>query len=175
MLQAYPEFNQALVNETATADLEWVKSFIVAIRNVRGEMDIAPSKPLSVLVRNLTADDSRRLQSNMAFLQNMAKLEAITVLADGDTAPACAAQLLGKMDILIPMAGLIDKEAELSRIAKLMEKAQQEHDRVANKLANQGFVAKAPEAVLAKEREKLSEALEAISKLKAQQAQIAAI
>lgn len=175
MLQAYPEFNQALVNETATADLEWVKSFIVAIRNVRGEMDIAPSKPLSVLVRNLTSDDSRRLQSNMAFLQNMAKLEAITVLADGDTAPACAAQLLGKMDILIPMAGLIDKEAELSRIAKLMEKAQQEHDRVANKLANQGFVAKAPEAVLAKEREKLSEALEAISKLKAQQAQIAAI
>ncbi len=175
MLQAYPEFNQALVNETATADLEWVKSFIVAIRNVRGEMDIAPSKPLSVLVRNLTADDSRRLQSNMAFLQNMAKLEAITVLADGDTAPACAAQLLGKMDILIPMAGLIDKEAELARIAKQMEKAQQEHDRVASKLANEGFVAKAPEAVLAKEREKLAEALEAITKLKAQQEQIAAI
>jgi valyl-tRNA synthetase len=175
MLQAYPEFNQALVNETATADLEWVKSFIVAIRNVRGEMDIAPSKPLSVLVRNLTADDSRRLQSNMAFLQNMAKLEAITVLADGDTAPACAAQLLGKMDILIPMAGLIDKEAELARIAKQLEKAQQEHDRVAGKLANQGFVAKAPEAVLAKEREKLAEALEAITKLKAQQEQIAAI
>lgn len=175
MLQAYPEFNQALVNETATADLEWVKSFIVAIRNVRGEMDIAPSKPLSVLVRNLTSDDSRRLQSNMAFLQNMAKLEAITVLNDGDTAPACAAQLLGKMDILIPMAGLIDKEAELARIAKQMEKAQQEHDRVASKLANEGFVAKAPEAVLAKEREKLAEALEAITKLKAQQAQIAAI
>jgi valyl-tRNA synthetase len=175
MLQAYPEFNQTLVNETATADLEWVKSFIVAIRNVRGEMDIAPSKPLSVLVRNLTSDDSRRLQSNMAFLQNMAKLEAITVLADGDKAPACAAQLLGKMDILIPMAGLIDKEAELARIAKQMEKAQQEHDRVASKLANEGFVAKAPEAVLAKEREKLSEALEAITKLKAQQEQIAAI
>lgn len=175
MLQAYPEFNQALVNETATADLEWVKSFIVAIRNVRGEMDIAPSKPLSVLVRNLTSDDSRRLQNNMAFLQNMAKLEAITVLADGDTAPACAAQLLGKMDILIPMAGLIDKEAELARIAKLMEKAQQEHDRVAGKLANEGFVAKAPEAVLAKEREKLAEAVEAMTKLKAQQAQIAAI
>jgi valyl-tRNA synthetase len=73
------------------------------------------------------------------------------------------------------MAGLIDKEAELARIAKQMEKAQQEHDRVASKLANEGFVAKAPEAVLAKEREKLAEALEAITKLKAQQEQIAAI
>ena len=175
MNQAYPAADGTLINPAAQADIEWVKSFILAIRNIRGEMDIAPTKPLPVLLRNLTSEDARRLEQNRALLLNLAKLESITVLGADDTAPASAAQLLGAMDLLIPMAGLIDKEAELSRIAKQLEKMQQEAARVAGKLANEGFVAKAPEAVLAKEREKLADAEAAISKLLAQQAQIAAL
>jgi valyl-tRNA synthetase len=175
MNEAYPAADSALINPAAQADIEWVKSFILAIRNIRGEMDIAPTKPLPVLLRNLTSEDARRLEQNRALLLNLAKLESITVLGADDTAPASAAQLLGAMDLLIPMAGLIDKEAELSRIAKQLEKMQQEAARVAGKLANEGFVAKAPEAVLAKEREKLADAEAAISKLLAQQAQIAAL
>jgi valyl-tRNA synthetase len=175
MNEAYPVADAALINPAAQADIEWVKSFILAIRNIRGEMDIAPTKPLPVLLRNLTSEDARRLEQNRALLLNLAKLESITVLGADDTAPASAAQLLGAMDLLIPMAGLIDKEAELSRIAKQLEKMQQEAARVAGKLANEGFVAKAPEAVLAKEREKLADAEAAISKLLAQQAQIAAL
>ncbi len=175
MNQAYPEADSALVNAAAQADIEWVKGFILAIRNIRGEMDIAPTKPLPVLLRNLSAEDSRRLEQNRALLLNLAKLDSITVLTAADTAPASAAQLLGAMDLLIPMAGLIDKDAELSRIAKQLEKMQQEVSRVAGKLANEGFVAKAPEAVLAKEREKLADAEAAVAKLLAQQAQIAAL
>lgn len=175
MNQAYPEADSALVNTAAQADIEWVKGFILAIRNIRGEMDIAPTKPLPVLLRNLSAEDSRRLEQNRALLLNLAKLESITVLGASDTAPASATQLLGSMDLLIPMAGLIDKDAELSRIAKQLEKMQQEVSRVAGKLANEGFVAKAPEAVLAKEREKLADAEAAVAKLLVQQAQIAAL
>ncbi len=175
MNQAYPTADSTLINPAAQADIEWVKSFILAIRNIRGEMDIAPTKPLPVLLRNLTSEDARRLEQNRALLLNLAKLDSITVLGADDTAPASATQLLGAMDLLIPMAGLIDKEAELSRIAKQLEKMQQEAARVAGKLANEGFVAKAPEAVLAKEREKLADAEAAISKLLAQQAQIAAL
>ncbi|RVU31994.1 valine--tRNA ligase [Rheinheimera riviphila] len=175
MLQAYPESDTTLVNDNAASDIEWVKNFIVAIRNIRGEMDIAPTKPLPLLLRNLSTEDSRRLEQNQALLLNLAKLDSITVLSTVDTAPACAAQLLGSMDLLIPMAGLIDKEAELTRIAKQLEKMQQEAARVAGKLANEGFVAKAPEAVLAKEREKLADAEAAIVKLLAQQAEIAAL
>jgi valyl-tRNA synthetase len=175
MNQAYPEADSALVNTAAQADIEWVKGFILAIRNIRGEMDIAPTKPLPVLLRNLSAEDSRRLEQNRALLLNLAKLDSITVLTDADTAPASATQLLGAMDLLIPMAGLIDKDAELSRIAKQLEKMQQEVSRVAGKLANEGFVAKAPEAVLAKEREKLADAEAAVAKLLAQQAQITAL
>ncbi|ALZ77355.1 valine--tRNA ligase [Rheinheimera sp. F8] len=175
MNQSYPQADSALVNTAAQADIEWVKGFILAIRNIRGEMDIAPTKPLPVLLRNLSAEDSRRLEQNRALLLNLAKLDSITVLTDADTAPASATQLLGAMDLLIPMAGLIDKDAELSRIAKQLEKMQQEVSRVAGKLANEGFVAKAPEAVLAKEREKLADAEAAVAKLLAQQAQIAAL
>ncbi|WP_031567299.1 valine--tRNA ligase [Rheinheimera texasensis] len=175
MNQAYPAADSALVNAAAQADIEWVKGFILAIRNIRGEMDIAPTKPLPVLLRNLSAEDSRRLEQNRALLLNLAKLDSITVLTAADTAPASATQLLGAMDLLIPMAGLIDKDAELTRIAKQLEKMQQEVSRVAGKLANEGFVAKAPEAVLAKEREKLADAEAAVAKLLVQQAQIAAL
>lgn len=175
MLAAYPEYQSELVDETALADLEWLKAVITAIRNVRGEMNIAPSKPLNVLLRNLNAEETRRLAENRNFLMVMAKLETLDVLAADAKAPASATQLIGSMDLLIPMAGLIDKEAELSRIAKQLEKTQQELARVAGKLSNEGFVAKAPEAVLEKERAKQAELEQAVAKLQAQQAEIAAL
>lgn len=175
MLQPYPQVDTSLIDETATADLEWLKAVITAIRNVRGEMNIAPSKPLSILLRNLGSDEQRRLSENENFLMNLAKLDSIKVLAASEQAPASAAQLIGSMDLLIPMAGLIDKDAELSRIAKQLEKTQQELARVAGKLSNEGFVAKAPEAVLEKERAKQAELEQAVAKLQAQQAEIAAL
>ncbi|WP_333608615.1 valine--tRNA ligase [Arsukibacterium sp.] len=175
MLQPYPEAELALADDSAINDLEWLKAVITAIRNVRGEMNIAPSKPLSIMLRNLNTDEQRRLTENQSFLMNLAKLDNISVLAADEQAPACATQLIGNMDLLIPMAGLIDKDAELSRITKQLEKTQQELSRVAGKLANQGFVAKAPEAVLEKERAKQAELEQAVAKLQAQQAEIAAI
>ncbi|MBU1311714.1 MAG: valine--tRNA ligase [Gammaproteobacteria bacterium] len=175
MLQAYPQTDESLIDDTATADLEWLKAVITAIRNVRGEMNIAPSKPLSILLRNVNSDEQRRLSENESFLMNLAKLDSITVLAAAEQAPTCAAQLIGSTDLLIPMAGLIDKDAELSRIAKQLEKTQQELARVTGKLSNEGFVAKAPEAVLEKERAKQAELEQAVAKLQAQQAEIAAL
>ncbi|MCB5227701.1 valine--tRNA ligase [Alishewanella sp. 16-MA] len=175
MLAAYPEYQADLVDETAQADLEWLKAVITAIRNVRGEMNISPNKPLTVLLRNISTEEQRRIEQNRNFLLVMAKLESLELLAPEQKAPASAAQLIGNMDLLIPMAGLIDKEAELGRIAKQLEKTEQELSRVAGKLNNEGFVAKAPEAVLAKERAKQAELEQAVAKLQLQQAEIAAI
>ncbi|WP_445427984.1 valine--tRNA ligase [Alishewanella sp. HL-SH05] len=175
MLAAYPEYQAYLVDETTQADLEWLKAVITAIRNVRGEMNISPNKPLTVLLRNISTEEQRRIDQNRNFLLVMAKLESLELLAPEQKAPASAAQLIGNMDLLIPMAGLIDKEAELGRIAKQLEKTEQELSRVAGKLNNEGFVAKAPEAVLAKERAKQTELEQAVAKLQLQQAEIAAI
>ena len=175
MLQAFPEFDETLVDQQAIDDLEWVKQFVVGIRNIRGEMDIAPSKPLSVLLKNVSDNDQRRLDQNANFLQAMAKLEDIRVLAADEEAPASSTTLVGEMEILIPMAGLIDKEAELARIAKAMEKIDKDVQRTKGKLSNEKFVSNAPEAVIEKERAKLADAEMQLAKLQEQQATISAL
>ncbi|MFY8348944.1 valine--tRNA ligase [Pseudoalteromonas sp. SSM20] len=172
MLQSFPEFDASKVDESAMADLEWVKQFIVAIRNIRGEMDISPNKPLDVLLKNASDEDKRRLEENAKFLASLAKLESTTVLADTDEAPASATALVGGLEVLIPMAGLIDVEAELARISKQLEKAEKGLEQVERKLANEKFVNNAPEAVLAKEQEKLAEYSEAKAKLLEQKEKI---
>jgi len=175
MSQPFPKFDSALMDTTALNDLEWVKEFIVGIRNIRGEMDISPNKPLNVLLKNLNDEDSRRLEDNSAFLQALAKIESFDVLADDTAAPASATALVGKMEILIPMAGLIDKDAELTRINKALEKIGKDLARTSGKLNNERFVSKAPADVIAKEREKLEEMEATVAKLKEQQATIEAL
>ncbi|WP_341501853.1 valine--tRNA ligase [Gallaecimonas sp. GXIMD4217] len=172
MLQPFPEFDAARVDATAMADLEWVKRFIVAIRNIRAEMDIAPSKPLEVMLVAAGETEQRRLAENESFLLNMAKLESISVMADGEAVPPSVAQLIGDMEVRIPMAGLIDKDAELARIQKQLDKTEGELKRVEGKLSNDSFVAKAPEAVIAKERAKLDEYQATLAKLREQLATI---
>ncbi|WMN61098.1 valine--tRNA ligase [Pseudoalteromonas xiamenensis] len=172
MLQSFPGFDESQVDSEAMADLEWVKQFILAVRNIRGEMDISPSKPLNVLLAGVSAEDKRRIDSNSAFLSSLAKLESFTVLENKDDAPASATAFIGDLAIMIPMAGLIDVEAELARIEKQLEKAEKGLAQVSNKLANEKFVNNAPPAVLAKEHEKLAEYQDAKDKLLAQKAKI---
>lgn len=172
MTQAYPRFNEQNVDNSAMEDLEWVKQFILAVRNIRGEMDIAPSKPLNVLLRQLDENDNRRLEQNQTFLSAMAKLETITVLGEGDEAPMSATGLIGQMELLIPMKGLIDKDAELARIQKALDKLGGDLARVQGKLSNDKFVSKAPAAVIDKEKAKLAEFESTKEKLEQQKAQI---
>ncbi|WP_165662084.1 valine--tRNA ligase [Oceanimonas sp. MB9] len=174
MLAAYPEVNAAEQDEQAMADLEWVKRFIVSIRNLRAEMNIPPGQSLSVLLRP-AGDDARRATDNDAFLKAMAKLESITLLAADEEAPVSTKQLIGDTELLLPMAGLIDKDAELARLQKELGKVQGEIKRLEGKLNNQGFVAKAPADVVAKEQEKLADYQATLAKLQQQQEQIASL
>ncbi|WP_240207719.1 valine--tRNA ligase [Vibrio sp. CyArs1] len=175
MLQALPQFEEANFNQEALDDIEWVKAFITSIRNLRAEYDIAPSKALDVMLKVADDKDAARLEANKAVLVSLAKLEDIKVLTAGEETPACATALVGKSELMIPMAGLIDKDAELDRLAKEITKTQGEVKRIEGKLGNEGFVAKAPEAVVAKEREKLEGYKEMLVKLEEQKQTIAAL
>ncbi len=155
MLQPYPSPQSEQTDEQALSDAEWLKAVITAIRNIRGEMNVPPSKALTVILKNLSADDQRRLQANRQFLVKLAKLDDIQLLAAGDRAPMSATQLIGDMELLVPMAGLIDKAAELGRLDKEIAKLDKDIQRLAGKLGNPGFVDKAPAAVVDKEKEKL--------------------
>ncbi|EGR0771963.1 valine--tRNA ligase [Vibrio cholerae] len=175
MLQALPQYDAANFNQEALDDIEWVKAFITSIRNLRAEYDINPGKPLEVMLKAANEQDAARIEANKPVLVSLAKLESIRVLADGEATPACATALVGKSELMIPMAGLIDKDAELDRLAKEIAKTQGEIARIEGKLGNEGFVAKAPEAVITKEREKLAGYQEALVKLEQQKATIAAL
>ncbi|EMO0969648.1 valine--tRNA ligase [Vibrio cholerae] len=175
MLQALPQYDAANFNQEALDDIEWVKAFITSIRNLRAEYDINPGKPLEVMLKAANEQDAARIEANKPVLVSLAKLESIRVLADGEATPACATALVGKSELMIPMAGLIDKDAELDRLAKEIAKTQGEIARIEGKLGNEGFVAKAPEAVITKEHEKLAGYQEALVKLEQQKATIAAL
>ncbi|WP_438462863.1 valine--tRNA ligase [Marinomonas sp. PE14-40] len=172
MMAAYPQAEAAKQDESAEADVEWIKNVIVGIRNIRGEMDIAPSKALNVLMRNGSEQDKSRLQSNMNFLQKLAKLESVTWLNEGDEVPMSATALVGDMEVLVPMAGLIDKDAELARLQKEIDKASKDLQRIQGKLGNESFVAKAPAAVVEKEQAKLADLTLTVAKLNEQKASI---
>ncbi|VTQ67509.1 valyl-tRNA synthetase [Campylobacter jejuni] len=175
MLQPFPEFDAAKADELALADLEWIKQAIIAIRNVRAEMNLSPARPLELLLRGASADAQRRVEQNLSFIKSLARLESITILPAGDKGPVSVTKLVEGAELLIPMAGLIDKEAELARLDKEMAKLDGEIASIEGKLSNEGFVARAPEAVVAKERERLAACGDAKVKLAEQKATIAAL
>ncbi len=175
MLQPYPIADLSKRDEQAESDIDWLKGVIVGIRNIRGEMNISPAKDLDILISNGSAEDQRRLEENRTFLTKLAKLSSITWLNAGDEAPMSATQLVGEMEVLVPMAGLIDKDAELARLKKEMEKLGKDVARVEGKLNNAKFMANAPEAVVAKEQEKIADAKSALDKLTEQYSKIEAL
>uniref|UniRef100_Q31FH8 Valine--tRNA ligase n=1 Tax=Hydrogenovibrio crunogenus (strain DSM 25203 / XCL-2) TaxID=317025 RepID=Q31FH8_HYDCU len=175
MLQPYPQPNEALIDTASEKELEWVKHVIMGVRKIRSEMDIAPSKALPILLTNLQEQDKVWLENNRVFLQTLAKLDTITLLENETEAPESAVALVGEMKILIPMAGLIDKEAELSRLSKEIKRLEGEVKRFTGKLSNESFVSKAPEAVVEKEKQKLQDTEIALKNLKDQYEKISQI
>jgi valyl-tRNA synthetase len=155
MLQPYPKADEAQINHTAITEVDWLMKFVLGVRQIRGEMNIAPGKLLPVLVQNGSVKDKVSLTHHHVYLEKMARLASIQWLNHDETAPESAMALVGEMQILIPLAGLIDKEAELARLEKEMQKIQKELPRIIGKLNNPSFVDKAPPAVLENEKAKL--------------------
>ena len=168
MLAPFPQPEQEKIDAIAEADVLWLKGVIAAIRNIRREMNIPQGKALPLYLHNGDEQDRRRLEENRNFLAKMAKLENIIWLTPEQSAPPSVTQLVGRMEILVPMAGLIDKAAELDRLGKEIQKLKQEVGRAEQRLKNPGFADRAPADVVAKEREKLNEYRSQLAKLEEQ-------
>ena len=166
MSQPYPVADDNKIDSNAVSEMEWLMSFITGIRSIRSQMNIPPKKQLPVLLKDTLELDQQRLTANQDFLSRLANLDSITLL-EGD-APAAATALVGKMEILIPLEGLIDKEAELARLDKEIIKLEKVIKQSSGKLSNENYVAKAPAEVVKKEREKLAELEQALSQLQQQ-------
>jgi valyl-tRNA synthetase len=165
MLQPYPVCQEQLIDAGANTDIAWLKNVIIGIRNIRGEMNIAPGKELTVFLKDGDEEDKSRLEQNEVFLKKLAKLSDTRWLGEGEEAPVCATALVGKLEILVPMADLIDKDAELARLGKETDKLEKDLARIQGKLSNPSFVDKAPAAVVEKERAKITAQQQALEKL----------
>ena len=172
MLQPYPVADEARVDSNAVAEINWVMSFILGVRRIRGEMNIAPGKPLPVLLQNGSVTDQDYLTNSSAYLKRLGRLESITWLNNDEITPESAIALVGELKILIPMAGLIDKEAELARLDKEIQKIKNDLPRIEGKLSNPTFIDKAPPEVIDKEKAKLADLLSNLNNLEQQQTKI---
>jgi valyl-tRNA synthetase len=172
MIQPYPRARQSLINEEAEREMAWVMQFILGIRKIKGEMNIAPGKPVPVLLGNASDNDRVLAERHRPFLDFLARTESIDILAPDDKEPESATALVGEMKVLIPLAGLIDKGAEIKRLEKEISRLQKDAEQTDKKLSNPNFVDKAPEAVVQKVRDKLEEIRIALDSLKAQLAKI---
>ena len=175
MLQIYPEADDNLIDEASTHDVEWIKAVVSGTRNIRGEMDISYATPIPVLFFNGGDDDLRRLNENQELLQFLIKPQELTWLDAGTTLPVAATQLVGEMQVLVPMKGLIDQEAESARLSKEIEKLTRDIERAEKKIQNPNFVAKAPEDVVQKERDKVADLSSALQKLIEQKQRVEAL
>ncbi|KAB0630290.1 valine--tRNA ligase [Acinetobacter gandensis] len=175
MLAQYPVADQALINEQAEADMQWLQGLIGAVRNIRGEMGLGNARLLPVLLQNTTDAEKAQIARIEPLFKALAKVESITFLGDAEQPPLSSSSVVGHVSVFVPMKGLIDPKAELARLQKDLDKVQKQHDQIANKLSNEGFVSKAPAAVVEGEKVKLAEFADQLAKIKANMEQIAAL
>jgi valyl-tRNA synthetase len=168
MLQPYPVAADFPADEEAEREVAWVQAFVLAVRQIRGEMNISPGRRIPLLLRDASAQDELYITRHRALLERLAGLESASVLRSGAAAPQAAVALVGTLVLLVPMAGLIDAGAEAERLAKLIAKAQADLAKTEAKLANENFVRNAPPQVVSTERERAVELARAAADLGAQ-------
>jgi valyl-tRNA synthetase len=165
MLQPYPVRDDYPANAQSERELDWVRGFVLGIRQIRGEMNISPGRELPVILQGASATDTEWLVKHEPLLKRLARLESVIVLGDDESPPPAATALLGEMLILVPMAGLIDVDAEIARLTRQRDKLKSELDRCTRKLANENFVNNAPETVVKKERARIEEFTKSMQQL----------
>jgi valyl-tRNA synthetase len=158
LLQArYPAATDYAADTQAEAEVSWMKQFILAVRQIRGEMDIAPSRRIPLLLQNAGERERALLQKHFAYLSRLAGLESMTPLAAGDPVPESATAMLGDLTLLVPMAGLIDPKAEAERLTRRIAKNESDIGKLKGKLGNANFVKNAPPDVVAADQARLAE------------------
>ncbi len=174
-LQPYPQAEEEKSDATAEADIEWTKQLIMGIRRIRSEMNINPGKTVPVLLANWSAADQARFTRTESLILQLAKIDSVSWLEDEHNAPESAMALAGEMKVLIPLAGLIDRQAELERLDKEIKKLTANLEKTEARLNNPNFASKAPAAVVEQTRSLAEEQRASLEQLKTQYAKINAM
>jgi valyl-tRNA synthetase len=172
MLERFPESADFAADAQAIAEVEWLKAFIIGIRQIRAEMNLSPGKTLPVKLAGASATDRARVTANRAYIEKLARVADIELVDEGDAVRGAATALLGEMRILVPLAGLVDASAEIARLDKQLARARKELEACQRKLDNASFVNNAPAEIIAKERDRAAELTQRSEQLSAQLSRI---
>jgi len=157
MMARFPLAGDYASDTQAEAEVTWMKQFILAVRQIRGEMDIAPSRKIPLLLRNASERDRGFADRHFAYLSRLAGLASIQVLDAADAQPESATAIVGDLTLLVPMAGLIDPKVEMERLSKRIAKNTSDKAKIDAKLGNENFVRNAPAEVVAGDRARSAE------------------
>ena len=173
MLQNYPEQTQLTRDDGAQQQIEWLKSLITALRSIRGEASIKPSLGIPVLLQDGNEQDHAQAGNAAEMLKRLANVTTIEWLERGHEPPPNALALVGDLRVMVPLAGLIDVDAERTRLAKEVARCEADLERIIGKLSNDSFVSKAPAEVVEKERQRAQELQGTLATLAEQMQQLA--
>ncbi|MEC8157844.1 MAG: valine--tRNA ligase [Pseudomonadota bacterium] len=172
MLAQWPEADHEQINGEAEAEMEWLKSIIVAVRTIRSESNIPPGDELALVLGNTVVADGARVTRHMQALAKLAKVASIKIAKSGEVQTPTLSAMAGTIEVMVPMAGLIDVDKELARLDKELDRLTAEQIRLAGKLRNDNFVARAPADVVDKERAKLADIEISISSVTTQKSKM---
>jgi len=175
MLEPYPDAADYPPDPAAETEVAWLQGFILAVRQIRGEMDINPAKRIPVLVKEPSAGDRANIERHRTYLERLAGIDRISVLEHGGAAPQAATAMVGELTILVPMANLIDAAAESERLGKRLAKTRQDLEKTRAQLGNENFISHAPAAVVGALRERAAELERTASGLEAQLKRVRAL
>jgi len=157
MQAKYPNATDYAADAEADVEVSWMQQFILAVRQIRGEMDIAPSRKIPLLLQNAPTRERALVDKHLSYLSRLAGLESVKALGPEDAAPESATAILGDLTLLVPMAGLIDPKAEIERLNKRIAKTDSDLGKLKAKLGNENFVRNAPPDVVAADRARMAE------------------
>ena len=159
MTQPYPQCEHDKIDPAAEEEMQWIMDFILAIRRIKGEMNVPPGRQVPILLVNPSRQAWQRVTRHHLYLRVLGKAESIEATAESDREPEAAVAHVGGLKLMIPLAGLVDKQAERRRLEARLNRLEQEIGHSEKKLNNPGFQHKAAAAVVRKEQDKLTRLL----------------
>lgn len=165
MLASYPVINPQFIDAHLEEEIAWLKEIVQSLRTLRSEMGIAPGKAIPLLIKNASTHHRTLFKKYQDTFKNLCKLEQMEFLDKKTPAPSSASIIVAEVELLVPMAGLIDKENELVRLDKELVKLNKDIGLAEGKLSNPNFANKAPADIISKEKDKLAQAKTAKEKL----------
>ncbi len=168
MLRPYPSFQIIRSDKNAENEINWIKQFVVGIRQIRGEMNIPPGKKLPVIIQKSTNEDEFLIEKHLELIKHAGRIESIRKLHPKENEPTSSTAMHGEMKLLVPLADLIDIEDEIKRLSKKISSTIKEIEKSRLKLNNENFISNAPPEIVKQEKSRIQENEILISELNIQ-------